>query len=62
MSKPNAPQIVADALSALPMEERSKFLLELLDHTAAGLVIIDGQARAVDACRQVTNAVVGRRA
>lgn len=52
--------LVAGALSGRRPAERSRFLRELLAHTAAGLVVIDGEAKASEAVYRLADAVVAR--
>lgn len=55
-----AARLVAGALSCREPGERSRFLRELLAHTAAGLVVIDGEAVASEAVYRLADAVVAR--
>jgi hypothetical protein len=59
-----AAAVVAGALSRRRPDERGRFLRELLAHTAAGLVVIEGEAQACEAVYRLADAVVvrGRRA
>ncbi|TAJ70674.1 MAG: hypothetical protein EPO51_16415 [Phenylobacterium sp.] len=57
---PDAAALVAGALSRRGPAERSRFLRELLAHTAAGLVVIDGEAQASEAVYRLADAVVAR--
>jgi hypothetical protein len=52
--------VVAKALSRRPPEERPRFLRELLAHTAAGLVVIEGEREAGEAVYRLADAVVAR--
>ncbi|HEX7885001.1 MAG TPA: hypothetical protein VF474_03405 [Phenylobacterium sp.] len=58
--QPDAAALVAGALSRRGPHERSRFLRELLAHTAAGLVVIDGEAQASEAVYRLADAVVMR--
>ncbi len=61
MSGPDeAAAVVAGALSRRRPGERGRFLRELLAHTAAGLVVIEGEAQASEAVYRLADAVVGR--
>lgn len=61
MSEPDAAAaMVAGALSRRKPGERGRFLRELLAHTAAGLVVIEGEAAASEAVYRLADAVVGR--
>lgn len=62
MGKPEAASIVALALSRTPVGERGRFLRELLAHTAAGLVVCEGDAEASEAVYRLADAVVSRTA
>ena len=55
-----AAAMVAGALSRCKPGERGRFLRELLAHTAAGLVVIEGEAAASEAVYRLADAVVGR--
>jgi hypothetical protein len=55
-----AATVVAGALSRRGPAERGLFLRELLAHTAAGLVVIEGEAAASEAVYRLADAVVGR--
>ncbi|MEO8113600.1 MAG: hypothetical protein ABI655_04400 [Phenylobacterium sp.] len=58
---PNAAAaLVARALSRRSPEERASFLRELLAHTAAGLVVIEGDRAASEAVYRLADAVVAR--
>ncbi len=58
---PNAAATIADALTSCPVAQRSTFLRELLAHTAAGLVIIDGEPAAAEAAYRLADAIVDRK-
>jgi len=59
--KPEAAHIVADALARFDTrEDRSRFLRALLAHTAAGLVVLEGDTEAAEACYRLSDAVVAR--
>jgi hypothetical protein len=62
MSAPadDAAAMVARALSGRPPKERARFLRELLAHTAAGLVVIEGDRAAGEAVYRLADAVVAR--
>lgn len=55
-----AAAVVAGALSRRKPGERGRFLRELLAHTAAGLVVIEGEAEASEAVYRLADAVVAR--
>lgn len=55
-----AAALVARALSRRKAGERGRFLRELLAHTAAGLVVIEGEAEASEAVYRLADAVVAR--
>jgi hypothetical protein len=55
-----AATLVAGALARRGPGERARFLRELLAHTAAGLVVIEGEARASEAVYRLADAVVAR--
>ncbi|OHB29991.1 MAG: hypothetical protein A2790_04400 [Phenylobacterium sp. RIFCSPHIGHO2_01_FULL_69_31] len=57
---PDAAALVAGALSRRRAAERGRFLRELLAHTAAGLVVIEGEAEASEAVYRLADAVVAR--
>jgi len=57
----DAAALVAGALSRRGAGERGRFLRELLAHTAAGLVVIEGEAEASEAVYRLADAVVARR-
>ena len=52
--------MIAGALSRRRPAERSRFLRQLMAHTAAGLVVIEGEAAASEAVYRLADAVVGR--
>ncbi|RAK52575.1 hypothetical protein [Phenylobacterium deserti] len=56
----DAAKLVAGALSRRKPEERGEFLRQLLAHTAAGLVIIQGEREAGEAVYRLADAVVAR--
>jgi len=58
--QPDAAALVAGALSRRGPGERGRFLRELLAHTAAGLVVIEGEAQASEAVYRLADAVVAR--
>jgi hypothetical protein len=58
--RPDAAALVAGALSRRGPDERGRFLRELLAHTAAGLVVIEGEAQASEAVYRLADAVVAR--
>lgn len=53
--------IVARTVSRRAASERSKFLRELLAHTAAGLVVLEGDKAAAEAVYRIADAVVARK-
>ena len=55
-----AASLVAGALSRRRPAERGRFLRELLAHTAAGLVVIEGEREAGEAVYRLADAVVTR--
>ncbi|WP_293907401.1 hypothetical protein [Phenylobacterium sp.] len=55
-----AAALVAGALSRRRPGERGRFLHELLAHTAAGLVVIEGEVEACEAVYRLADAVVAR--
>ncbi|MBX3484815.1 hypothetical protein [Phenylobacterium sp.] len=55
-----AAALVAGALSRRRPGERARFLRELLAHTAAGIVVIEGEAEASEAVYRLADAVVAR--
>lgn len=59
-AEPDAATLVAGALGRRRPGERSRFLRELMAHTAAGLVVIDGEAEASEAVYRLADAVVAR--
>lgn len=59
-ARPDAASLVAGALGRRPPGERGRFLRELLAHTAAGLVVIEGEAQAGEAVYRLADAVVAR--
>ena len=56
----DAAAMVARALSRRRPSERPRFLRELLAHTAAGLVVIEGDRAAGEAVYRLADAVVAR--
>lgn len=56
----DAAAMVARALSRRTPKERPRFLRELLAHTAAGLVVIEGDRAAGEAVYRLADAVVAR--
>ncbi|WP_374471090.1 hypothetical protein [Phenylobacterium sp.] len=56
----DAAAVVAGALAKRPPADRAKFLMELLAHTAAGLVVIEGDRAAGEAVYRLADAVVAR--
>lgn len=56
----DAAAMVARALSRRAPKERPRFLRELLAHTAAGLVVIEGDRAAGEAVYRLADAVVAR--
>lgn len=56
----DAAALVAGALTRRTPAERGRFLRELLAHTAAGLVVIEGDAEASEAVYRLADAVVAR--
>lgn len=61
MTKPqDAAALVAGALGRRAPDERAQFLRELLAHTAAGLVVIEGDREAGEAVYRLADAVVAR--
>lgn len=56
----DAATVVAAELSRRAPKERGRFLRELLAHTAAGLVVIEGEAEASEAVYRLADAVVAR--
>jgi hypothetical protein len=55
-----AAAMVAGGLSRRAPRERPQFLRELLAHTAAGLVVIEGERAAGEAVYRLADAVVAR--
>ncbi|WP_309604331.1 hypothetical protein [Phenylobacterium sp.] len=56
----DAAAMVAGALSRRAPQDRPGFLRELLAHTAAGLVVIEGERAAGEAVYRLADAVVAR--
>jgi hypothetical protein len=56
----DAAAVVARALSRRRPKERPQFLRELLAHTAAGLVVIEGDREASEAVYRLADAVAIR--
>ena len=56
----DAAALVARALSRRRPKERAGFLRDLLAHTAAGLVVIEGDRAAGEAVYRLADAVVAR--
>lgn len=56
----DAATVVAGELSRRTPGERARFLRELLAHTAAGLVVIEGETEASEAVYRLADAVVAR--
>jgi hypothetical protein len=56
----DAAAVVARALSRRTPADRGQFLRELLAHTAAGLVVIEGDRAAGEAVYRLADAVVAR--
>ncbi|MBS0362089.1 MAG: hypothetical protein JSR98_11975 [Proteobacteria bacterium] len=56
----DAAALVAQALSRRSPKDRARFLRELLAHTAAGLVVIEGDRAAGEAVYRLADAVVAR--
>jgi hypothetical protein len=56
----DAAAIVARALGRRAPRVRPRFLRELLAHTAAGLVVIEGERAAGEAVYRLADAVVAR--
>lgn len=52
--------IVARELSLRAFDDRGRFLRELLAHTAAGLVVLEGEKEAAEAVFRLADAVVAR--
>lgn len=57
-----AATLVARALARREPGERAEFLRELMAHTAAGLVVIEGEREAGEAVYRLADAVVARAA
>ena len=55
-----AASLVARGLSERKPEERGRFLRELLAHTAAGLVVLEGDREAGEAVYRLADALVAR--
>lgn len=60
MDGEDAATMVARALSRRAPKDRVGFLRELLAHTAAGLVVIEGEREAGEAVYRLADAVVAR--
>ena len=56
----DAAALVARALARRAPGDRAQFLKELLAHTAAGLVVIEGDRAAGEAVYRLADAVVAR--
>lgn len=56
----DAAALVAGALSRLGPDQRGRFLSELLAHTAAGMVVLQGESAAAEAVYRLGDAVVAR--
>jgi hypothetical protein len=56
----DAAAMVARGLSRRAPQDRPRFLRELLAHTAAGLVVIEGDRAAGEAVYRLADAVVAR--
>jgi 16S rRNA G527 N7-methylase RsmG len=56
----DAATLVAAAISRRTPDQRGRFLRELLAHTAAGLVVVEGEAEACEAVYRLADAVVAR--
>ena len=56
----DAAALVARALARRSAAERPRFLRELLAHTAAGLMVIEGDRAAGEAVYRLADAVVAR--
>lgn len=56
----DAAAVVARALARRKPADRATFLRELLAHTAAGLVVIEGDREAGEAVYRLADAVVAR--
>jgi len=56
----DAAALLASELHPRTSEERGHFLRELLAHTAAGLVVLEGEVEAAEAIYRLADAVVSR--
>lgn len=56
----DAAALVNRALSGRNPDDRGRFLRELLAHTAAGLVVIEGDRKAGEAVYRLADAIVSR--
>lgn len=56
----DAAATVARALSRRAPRDRPRFLRELLAHTAAGMVVIEGERAAGEAVYRLADAVIAR--
>jgi hypothetical protein len=56
----SAAEIVAHELARREPADRPRFLRELLAHTAAGLVVLEGDKAAAEACYRLSDAVTTR--
>lgn len=56
----DASKLVAQALHSRAAGDRPRFLRELLAHTAAGLVVLEGERAAAEAVYRLGDAVVAR--
>jgi 16S rRNA G527 N7-methylase RsmG len=56
----DAAAVIAGALCRREPKARGRFLRELLAHSAAGLVVIEGEAEASEAVYRLADAVVAR--
>jgi hypothetical protein len=59
-STQDAAALVAGALARRAPDERAQFLRELMAHTAAGLVVIEGDRAAGESVYRLADAVVAR--
>jgi hypothetical protein len=59
-AKSDPAEIIALQLSLRAFDDRGRFLRELLAHTAAGLVVTEGEAEASEAVYRLADAVVAR--
>lgn len=59
-ARDDAASLVARALARRRPSERARFLRELLAHTAAGLMVIEGDRAAGEAVYRLADAVVTR--